>query len=59
MTGNWDPKQLSNADAQFLANQLQLFYAVEDESRYNLVKNFNHFPENFNYEDILQCSLNK
>ncbi|EDV23347.1 ATP synthase mitochondrial F1 complex assembly factor 1 [Trichoplax sp. H2] len=59
MSGNWDPKQLNTTEAQFLANQLQLFYAGEDESRYSVVKSFNHFPENFNYEDILQYSLKK
>lgn len=47
-------------EAQFLANQVQLYYAGEDSSKYNLVKQFNLHPNNFDYKlliDQLQSSV--
>ena len=47
-------------DAQFLANQVQLYYASEDDSRQRLVTQFNSQPDAFDYTKLfehLQTSL--
>ena len=40
-------------EAQFLANQLQLYYASKDQERYSLVRQFNHSPQDFDYSTII------
>ena len=40
-------------EAQFLANQLQLYYASKDQERYSLVRQFTHSPQNFDYSIII------
>ena len=47
-------------DAQYLANQVQLYYGTEDDSRQPLVTQFNTQPDTFDYTKLfehLQTSL--
>ncbi len=41
-------------EAQYLANQVQLFYASDDVERYALVRQFNHDPQNFDYQKLIE-----
>ena len=41
-------------DAQFLANQVQLYYASEDASRQHLVTQFNTQPDAFDYTKLFE-----
>lgn len=40
-------------EAQFLANQLQLYYGTNQTERFALVRQFNHDPSNFDYNSVL------
>eukprot|EP00794_Sanderia_malayensis_P020025 gene20025-21988_t len=53
MAGEIDQQNLSILEAQFLAQQLQLFYATSDEERFNLVHVFNKQPDKFKYMDVI------
>lgn len=50
---HFPPPLQSPLESQFLANQLQLYYATEDKERYSLVRQFNHSPENFDYNTVI------
>ena len=41
-------------DAQFLANQVQLYYASEDDSSQLLVAQFNAQPDRFDYTKLFE-----
>ena len=41
-------------EAQFLANQVQLYYASSDLERFNLVKQFNFQPDEFDYQLLIE-----
>ena len=41
-------------EAQFLANQVQLYYTTGDRERFTLLKQFNHSPGTFNYQDLIE-----
>ena len=43
----------STFEAQYLANQVQLYYSTNQADRYALVKQFNHDPQNFDYNSVL------
>ena len=43
----------STFEAQYLANQVQLYYGTHQADRYALVKQFNHDPQNFDYNSVL------
>ena len=43
----------TTVEAQFLANQVQLYYASRDQERYSLVHQFNHSPKDFDYSKII------
>jgi ATP synthase F1 complex assembly factor 1 len=45
---------LSVTEAQFLANQLQLYYTSSDKARWLLVRSFNHTPEDFDYTLLIK-----
>ena len=40
-------------EAQYLANQVQLYYGTNQSDRFALVKQFNHDPQNFDYNTLL------
>lgn len=54
MAGEIGSTGISLMDAQCLANQLQLYYATADPERYNLLKQFNHDPKNFEYTKLVE-----
>lgn len=54
MAGEVDANVLTILEAQFLANQLQLYYAGDDQERYALVRQFNHDPEHFSYQKLVE-----
>lgn len=41
-------------EAQFLANQVQLYYTTSDQGRFTLVRRFNQSPETFDYQDLIE-----
>ena len=43
----------STVEAQYLANQVQLYYGTHQADRFALVKQFNHDPQNFDYNSVL------
>ena len=43
----------STFEAQYLANQVQLYYGTNQSDRFVLVKQFNHDPQNFDYNAVL------
>jgi len=47
-----DVNGVTTTEAQYLANQLQIFYLGDD--KYRIVKDFNHNPASFNFDDVLQ-----
>ncbi len=52
MRGQVDLAMLSPTDAAFLANQATIWYF--DEARYELVRQFNHRPAEFNFDRVVQ-----
>ncbi|KAM5125576.1 ATP synthase mitochondrial F1 complex assembly factor 1 [Mantella aurantiaca] len=50
MNSHVDSRFLSVAEAQCLANQVQLFYATD---AFHLVENFNHSPSSFNFMSVV------
>ncbi len=43
----------STLEAQFLANQLQLYYASNNVDRYAQVRTFNHDPDDFDHRALI------
>ena len=43
----------STFEAQYLANQVQLYYGTNQPDRFALAKQFNHNPQNFDYNTVL------
>ena len=41
-------------DTQFLANELQLYYATDNAERQQLLKTFNHNQEQFKHTDVIE-----
>ncbi|XP_033115559.1 ATP synthase mitochondrial F1 complex assembly factor 1-like [Anneissia japonica] len=58
MKGEFDNKAMSVTDAQFLANQMQLYYAHHDKERFDLLKIFNQQPQHFKHMDVI-AQLNR
>ncbi len=44
----------TSLEAQFLVNQLQLYYASSDQARYGQLKTFNHNPGDFDYHLLIK-----
>uniref|UniRef100_A0A6B2LFY2 Uncharacterized protein n=1 Tax=Arcella intermedia TaxID=1963864 RepID=A0A6B2LFY2_9EUKA len=57
MRGEIDPYQINVQEAQFLVNQLQIFYL--DREKLRLVMKFNQEPNNFDYNLLLNYTLPK
>jgi len=49
--GEVDLARLSTTDAQYLVNQLQIYYLADN--KYQLVKTFNHDPARFDYNSLI------
>ncbi|KAF2366414.1 ATP11 [Trinorchestia longiramus] len=54
MRGEYDSKYLSGRDAQYLANQVQLYYSGRDQSKMALVKFFHERPQDFTETDLIK-----
>ncbi|XP_025712589.1 ATP synthase mitochondrial F1 complex assembly factor 1 isoform X1 [Callorhinus ursinus] len=53
MTAEMDPTFLNVAEAQCIANQVQLFYATDRKETYGLVETFNFRPNEFKYMSVI------
>jgi len=53
MKGEFDKNVISVLDAQFLANNLQLYYAENNPRRLKLLETFNRKPDEFKYMDLV------
>lgn len=53
MRGEYDPKVISGQEAQCLANQLQMYYSQQSESRLNLLESFTNKPDTFKHMDVI------
>lgn len=54
MHGEYDRAILGPAEAQCLANQLQLYYGGKELKKKILLWNFNHEPQSFRHEDLIR-----
>lgn len=54
MTSEFDNSQLNILEVQYLAQLQQLFYASPSEERAELMRLFNHQPDNFKYMDVVK-----
>ncbi|XP_070562850.1 ATP synthase mitochondrial F1 complex assembly factor 1-like [Ptychodera flava] len=54
MHGELDTKLLQVHEAQFLANQVQLYYGRDNQSKLELLDTFTNKPEEFKYTDVIQ-----
>ena len=61
MRGEYDPEVVNPLEAQTLVNQHRLFYfqkkaelTADEKERLNLVKLFNEYPNNFDYNDVIK-----
>lgn len=53
MVGEVDTNELSVVDAQWLAYQLQMYYASESDRREEILKTFNRFPDKFDHMSVI------
>ncbi|XP_038069751.1 ATP synthase mitochondrial F1 complex assembly factor 1-like [Patiria miniata] len=53
MRGEMDTNVMSVQNAQFLANQLQLYYATDNPDRLKLLRIFNHRQDEFRHMDVI------
>lgn len=54
MRGEFDSKLLGPIDAQFLANQIQLYYASSPGRHLELLQQFKHSPATWSHEQVIQ-----
>jgi len=54
MTSEFDNSQLNIMEVQYLAQLQQLFYANPSETRYELMRTFNHNPDSFKHMDVVK-----
>lgn len=54
MRGEYDTKVLTAQEAQCLANQLQLYYAIGDSKKIELLETFTKTPEKFKHMDVIK-----
>lgn len=53
MRGEYDANSINAVEAQCLANELQLYYALDDTKRLNLLERFTHRPDEFKHMDLV------
>lgn len=53
MRAEYDANVINTQEAQCLINQLQMYYAQNDQSKLDLLKQFTHEPESFKHMDII------
>jgi len=54
MKGEYDTNVLSPREAQYLANQLQLYYSGRDKAKLALVRCFNVTPDQFDHQELIR-----
>ncbi|KAL9951023.1 hypothetical protein ACROYT_G043613 [Oculina patagonica] len=54
MVGEVDTNEMSVLDAQWLAYQVQMYYASEGDRREEILKTFNIFPEKFDHMTVVK-----
>lgn len=54
LRGEFDKQIMNAAEAQCLVNQLQMYYGQSDDECVNLVKKFNHNPDQFDHMTLVQ-----
>ncbi|XP_065904273.1 ATP synthase mitochondrial F1 complex assembly factor 1-like isoform X2 [Dysidea avara] len=59
MAGEVDTAHLSIMEAQYLANQIQLYYTSGDKERHHLLTQFNHHPNEFDYTKLIELLTQK
>lgn len=53
MRAEYDKNVINSQEAQCLANQLQLYYAQNNESKLQLLRQFTQHPDHFKYSDVI------
>lgn len=54
MRGEYDSKVLTAQEAQCLANQLQLYYTINDKRKLEIMETFTKKPESFKHMDVIK-----
>lgn len=54
MRGEYDTKVINGQEAQCLANQLQMYYSQQSESKLALLESFTNKPEQFKHMDVIE-----
>lgn len=54
MRGEYDSKVISGQEAQCLANQLQMYYSQQNESKLKLLELFTYKPDQFKHMDVIE-----
>lgn len=54
MRAEYDVNVINAQEAQCLANQLQLYYSQNNQSKLNLLEKFTHEPDNFKHMDVIK-----
>lgn len=54
MVGEVDTNEMSVLDAQWLAYQVQMYYATDNDHREEILKTFNRFPDKFDHMSVIQ-----
>lgn len=53
MRGEYDTKVINGKEAQCLANQLQMYYSQQNESKLKLLETFTNKPDEFKHMDVI------
>eukprot|EP01090_Pellita_catalonica_P008173 TRINITY_DN1887_c0_g1_i2.p1 TRINITY_DN1887_c0_g1~~TRINITY_DN1887_c0_g1_i2.p1 ORF type:complete len:216 (+),score=28.23 TRINITY_DN1887_c0_g1_i2:39-686(+) len=53
LRGDVDTKKLTTIEAQYLVNQLQIWYQI-DTAKFELIKQFNDSPEGFDFDEVIK-----
>lgn len=54
MRGEYDSKVINGQEAQCLANQLQMYYSQQNESKLKLLETFTSKPDQFKHMDVIE-----
>ncbi|CAG2058707.1 unnamed protein product [Timema podura] len=53
MHGEFDKNIINSKEAQCLANQLQMYYAQDNEKKLKLLERFTKYPNTFKHMDLI------
>lgn len=54
MRGEYDTKVINGQEAQCLANQLQMYYSQQSDSKLALLESFTNHPDKFKHMDVIE-----